>query len=70
MKIATIGIDLAKNVFQVRGVNEHGKCVLKKQFKRNQMIEFFTNRQACLIGMEACGGAHYWGLPDAGAWPL
>ncbi len=60
MKIATVGIDLAKNVFQVHGVNEHGKCVLKKQLKRSQMIEFFANLQASLVGMEACGGAHYW----------
>jgi transposase len=60
MKIATVGIDLAKNVFQVHGVNEHGICVLKKQIKRSQMIEFFANLQASLVGMEACGGAHYW----------
>lgn len=60
MKIATVGIDLAKNVFQVHGVNEHGKCVLKKQLKRSQIIEFFANLQASLVGMEACGGAHYW----------
>ncbi|CAD6563413.1 IS110 family transposase [Paraburkholderia sabiae] len=60
MKIATVGIDLAKNVFQVHGVNEHGRCVLKKQLKRGQMIEFFANMQPSLVGMEACGGAHYW----------
>jgi transposase len=60
MKLATVGIDLAKNVFQVHGVNEHGKCVLKKQLKRSQMIEFFANLEASLVGMEACGGAHYW----------
>lgn len=60
MKIATVGIDLVKNVFQVHGVNEHGKCILKKQIKRSQMIEFFANLQASLVGTEACGGAHYW----------
>jgi transposase len=60
MKITTIGIDLAKNVFQVHGVNEHGKTVLKKQIKRDQMAAFFVNLPPCLIGMEACGGAHYW----------
>jgi len=60
MKITTVGIDLAKNVFQVHGVNEHGKGVLKKQLKRQQVMEFFANLPACLIGMEACGGAHHW----------
>lgn len=60
MKVTTVGIDLAKNVFQVHGVNEHGKTVLKKQLKRHQVVEFFANIQPCLIGMEACGGAHHW----------
>ena len=60
MKITTIGIDLAKNLFQVHGVNEHGKIALKKQIKRDQMAEFFANLPPCLIGMESCGGAHYW----------
>ncbi len=60
MKDTTIGIDLAKLVFQLHGVNEHGKTVLKKPLKRAQMIPFFTNLPPCLIGMEACGSAHYW----------
>jgi transposase len=60
MKATTIGIDLAKNVFQVHAVNEYGKTVLKKQLKRDQMAEFFANLPATLIGMEACSGAHYW----------
>ena len=60
MKITTIGIDLAKLVFQVHAVNEHGKKVLNKQLKRAQMAEFFVNLPPCLIGMEACGSAHYW----------
>lgn len=60
MKVSTIGIDLAKNVFQLHGVNEFGKPVIKKQIRRDQMAEFFVNLPACLIGMEACGGAHYW----------
>ena len=59
MKITTVGIDLAKNVFQVHGVNECGKTMLKKQLKREQMMLFFTNLPPCLIGMEACGSAHY-----------
>ena len=61
MKITTIGIDLAKNVFQVHGVDERGKAVLRKQLKRRDVVKFFANLEPCLIGMEACGGAHYWG---------
>lgn len=60
MKITTVGIDLAKNVFQVHGIDEHGKPGLKKQLKRAQVLPFFANLPACLIGMEACGSAHYW----------
>ncbi len=60
MNMTTVGIDLAKNVFQVHGVDERGKTVLKKQLKRDQMMSFFTNLPVCLIGMEACGSAHYW----------
>lgn len=61
MKITTIGIDLAKNVFQVHGVDAHGKIVLKKQLKRDQVAAFFANLAPCLIGMEACASAHHWG---------
>jgi transposase len=60
MKITTVGIDLAKNVFQVHGVSERGKAVLRKQLKRSEMLKFFTNLPPCLIGMEACGSAHHW----------
>jgi transposase len=60
MQITTVGIDLAKAVFQVHGVDAHGKTVLRKQLKRTQVAEFFANLSPCLIGMEACGSAHYW----------
>ena len=60
MKITMIGIDLAKNVIQVHGVDERGKAVLKKQLKRDQVAAFFANLPPCLIGMEACGSAHHW----------
>jgi transposase len=60
MNVTTVGIDLAKNVFQVHGVNERGKVLLNKSFKRAQLIEFFANLRPCLIGMEACGSAHFW----------
>jgi len=60
MKLTTVGIDLAKNVFQIHGIDEHGKAVLRKQLKREQMAAFFVNLPPCLIGMEACGSAHHW----------
>jgi len=60
MKITTIGLDLAKSVIQVHGVNEHGKAGLKKTLKRDQVLPYFANMAPCLIGMEACGSAHYW----------
>jgi hypothetical protein len=59
MKVTTIGIDLAKSVFQVHGVDEQAKTVIKKQLKRHQVAEFFVNLPACLVGMEACAGAHH-----------
>ncbi len=60
MKITTIGVDLAKSVFQVHGVDERGKAVLRKQLRREQMAEFFAQLPPCLVGMEACGSAHHW----------
>ena len=57
MKITTVGIDLAKNVIQVHGVDERGKAMLRKQLRRNQVTAFFANLPACLVGMEACGSA-------------
>ena len=61
MKVTTVGIDLAKNVFQVHGVDERGKAVLRKQLRRAQVAMFFGNLPPCVIGMEACASAHYWG---------
>lgn len=60
MQITTIGLDLAKNVFQVHGVNEHGRGVLRKQLRRDQVAAFFANLPACLVGIEACASAHHW----------
>ena len=59
-KITTIGIDLAKVVFQIHGVTEHGKVAVRKQLKRAEMLSYFANLEPCLIGMEACGSAHHW----------
>jgi transposase len=61
MNIKRIGIDLAKQVFQVHGVDNQEKAVLRKQLRRTQMLDFFKKLPPCLIGMEACGSAHYWG---------
>jgi len=60
MQITTVGIDLAKDVFQVHGVDGKGKAILRKQLKRSHMASFFANLPPCLVGMEACGSAHHW----------
>ncbi|MBV1695534.1 MAG: IS110 family transposase [Hyphomicrobiales bacterium] len=60
MQVSTIGIDLAKNVFQVHGVDVSGKVVLTRQLRRNQVIEFLAKLPPCLVGMEACATAHHW----------
>jgi transposase len=60
MKITTVGIDLAKAVFQIHGVGERGKVAVRKQLKRSEMSSYFANLGPCLIGMEACGSAHHW----------
>jgi transposase len=60
MQVSTIGIDLAKNVFQVHGVDATEKSVLKKQLRRGQVLEFFSRLPPCLIGMEACATSHHW----------
>ncbi len=60
MKIATLGIDLTKRVFQIHGLDERGKIVLRKRLSRNKLLEFLNTLSPCLIGMESCGGAHYW----------
>jgi transposase len=67
MKITTIGIDLAKTVFAVHRVNEHGRAVLKKILKRDQVAAFFANLSPCLIQMEACG-ARTTGLATSRPW--
>jgi len=60
MKITTVGIDLAKSGIQVHGIDERGKRQVHKGLKRAQVMPFFANLPACLVGMEACGSAHYW----------
>ncbi|MEJ1958402.1 MAG: IS110 family transposase [Nitrosomonadales bacterium] len=60
MKITTIGVDLAKILFQIHGVDGRGKVAARKQLKRTEMLKYFAKLEPCLIGMEACGSAHYW----------
>src|SRR5258708_31114123 len=58
-EITTIGLDLAKHVFQVHGVDAAGATVLRKQLRRAQVLAFFSRLPRCLVGMEACATAHY-----------
>jgi transposase len=60
MDIKVVGLDLAKNVFQIEGVDQRGRAVLRRQLRRSQVLTFFANLSPVLVGMEACGGAHYW----------
>ncbi len=60
MQITRVGLDLAKRVFQVYGVDAHGKTKLSKKLARGEMLQFFAQLPACVVGVEACGGAHYW----------
>jgi transposase len=60
-RITTIGIDLAKKEFQVHGVDAEGKVVVARKLRRKEVLAFFAKLPPCLIGMEACGSAHYWG---------
>lgn len=60
-EVSTVGVDLAKNVIQVHGVDADGEVVVRRQFRRSQFLSFFEERPACLIGIEACSGVHHWG---------
>ena len=60
-EVTTIGLDLAKHVFQVHGVDAEGATVLRKQLRRAQVLAFFSRLPPCLVGLEACATAHYWG---------
>jgi transposase len=58
--VCRIGLDIAKNFFQAHGVDNHGKEVFNKKLKRADVLPFFANLPSCVIGLEACAGAHYW----------
>ncbi len=59
-EIATIGLDLAKYVFQVHGIDANGKVLVRPKLRRAEVLKFFANVGSCLVGMEACATAHYW----------
>jgi len=60
-EIITVGLDLAKNVFQAPGADASGRAVLRKKLRLDQMLAFFGQLRPCVVAMEACGGAHFWG---------
>jgi transposase len=60
MKPTPVGIDIAKNVFQVHHMDEQTGEIISRQIKRARFLEYFANRAPCLIGMEACGGSQHW----------
>jgi transposase len=60
MKLRAIGIDLAKDVFDIHGVDEHGKVLMQKRVSRRQLLGTLSKVEPCLVGMEACASAHYW----------
>jgi len=59
-EVITIGLDLAKNVFQVHGVDGSGDTVMRRQLRRSQLLPFFKKQRPCLVGMEACATSHHW----------
>lgn len=71
-EVITIGVDLAKNVFQVHGIDGLGAVIIGRQLRRSQMLPFFKKQPPCLVGMEACATAHHWarlGAATGRAWP-
>ena len=61
MQVSVIGLDIAKSVFHVVCQSSTGKELRRRKLRRGQVVEFFAQQPECLVGMEACGGAHYWG---------
>ena len=58
--VTTIGLDIAKSVFQVHGVDAANQVVIRRQLKRRQLVAFFQKLPACLVGIEACASSHHW----------
>ena len=61
MKAITVGLDIAKSVFQVHGEDAEGRIIVQRRLRRSQMAKFFARLPARVVGIEACGSAHYWG---------
>jgi Transposase and inactivated derivatives len=68
-EVITIGLDIAKSVFQAHGVDEAGAVVIRKRVSRAKLLEFFASLQPCLVGIEACPAAHHWGRELQATWP-
>ncbi len=60
MQLATVGLDLAKNLFQLHGIDAEGRVVVRRRLRRSEVMKFFAGAAPCLVGMEACAGAHHW----------
>ena len=60
MQVTTIGLDIAKNVFQIHGVDREGRAVLRRKVRREQLLALFSDLKPCLVGIEACATAHHW----------
>ncbi|MFY0615008.1 MAG: transposase [Hyphomicrobiaceae bacterium] len=58
--ITAVGLDTAKSVFQIQGVNAEGKTIVRRQLRRHQVLSYFRKLQPCLIGIEACSSSHHW----------
>ena len=61
MTVKTVGLDLAKDVFQVHGISDNGRVIFNKAIKRAKLLAFFETLPPCTVGMEACGSSHHWG---------
>ena len=60
MYVKTLGIDLAKSIFQLHGIDGNGEVVLQKKLRRGDVLDFLSKLEPCLVGMEACASAHFW----------
>jgi transposase len=69
-KISTVGLDLAKSVFQVHGVATDGQVLVRRSVRRTQVLEFFRKLAPCLVGLEACGSAHFWVPARSPRWAI
>jgi len=59
-EVTTIGLDIAKNVFHAHGADERGTMIFSRKLTRSKLLDFFAGQPACIVALEACGGAHHW----------